>query len=287
MLTVLEINKIQIKQKMSIKCYVDITKYFKQMKSIFSILFLFLAINVSIAQNNASALKETINSQLNLLDTFPQTLNNGQTFDPDSLSAVISDNIVLYLQTVGFNHFDINDFNQLELISNAENQPLSVITFSYYSGGTAGIIPTSIIVKNDNGSYNYYDMSKYEAGFYEFYQLNNNIYLCFATVPGWGACANNGLFAFDFEQEALPVDIFNNKPYISICNSDISFDRQTKTLKIEIDSSPNYDAGSDYQSYFDKIGFNFFKIDPGYVTYDNFLGTLTSQFNGQKFVKPF
>lgn len=264
-----------------------VAKYTHTMKSLFAFLLLMFGTIFCSAQNNSSVvLKDAINKNLAKLYTFPETLETGDSFDPDSLSNIIAQQLITYIKDTGLDNFDTAFFDNLELAYRKSDEPFWVLSFSYYSGRTAGLIPTSIIIKEDANEYTYYNMNEYEASFYDFYSLGNNLYLCFASIPGSGICANNGIYVFDFNKEAKPVAVFNDKSFISLCNSDLSFDQATKTLTIEVNNIPYYNEGDDYNAYFDKEGLNFFKIEPSEISNSDFMGTLISVFDGHQFVKP-
>ncbi len=258
------------------------------MKSFFIVITLLCCSVFSGGQNNTNFLKNTINKNLARLYNYAETLYTDNAFNPDSLSNVIAQELILYVKETGLDNFDAAFFDNLELAYKNKRAPFWVLSFGYYSGSTTGFVPTSIIIKQDSNGYEYtyYNMNSYKATFYDFYQLNNNIYLCLATIPGSTPCSNNGIYVFDFDSIAQPVPVFNDHSYLTICNSQISFDEQTKTLSIEVNNTPYYHEGQDYNAYFEKLGFNFFNIFPSQISDNDFMGTLTTWFDGRKFVKP-
>ena len=252
----------------------------KCLRYILLIVFSFLSFTITIAQNKAKVLKTGIENQLELLQTFPQTIyDDTLLFDPDSLSKSIANNTVEYLNEVGFDNFRKKDLLSLEINTDINNSPFSIISFGYDSGGTAGTIPTSIIVKKEKGGYKYYNMAGYEANFYEFYQLKDNIYICFATVPGWGACLNQQVSVFEFGNELKPIAALNDSDSFSICNSSLSFDRESMLLTIDTDvEEADFSSNKEVLTIFENNNWTDSKPNTERI--------LISKFNGQKFMKP-
>lgn len=234
------------------------------------------------ARDTSDQLKKEINNQLDLLTTYPYDLSgNGTSFDPDSLNKIIADNLVRYITEIGFGNFDAKAFTNIELNLLSEKLPFFVLSFYYESGGSAGVIPTSIIIKKDGDSYKYYNMSEYEASFYQIYHLKDDFYLCFSTMPGSGACFNQGIFAFRFDDVKTPIPLFNCSSYITICNSELLFDEGLKRLSIE-----NYEGAYGTLNFEKKNDIQIFESNDWINTDGEFNGALTTQYKDNMFVQP-
>lgn len=252
-----------------------------------TITLLFSTTNI-FAQSSYTASKESINQKLALLSTFYQILTSydeedDSYFDPDSLSVVIAEDLVTLLELEGWKNFDPKDFPELEHTYNA---PFHVLSFGYHCGGSAGWIPTTIIIKQKGYSYEYFSMAGTECGFYDFYQLKDEVYLCLAYAPGSGACRNSGFYAIDFGVKGGKfTPVFGDKTGFFICNSDIYFDDDEKLLTIDVGYAFVCD-GCDCKTYFAENGCDFFLVECDSEQNDRGTITLTTVFDGDKFVRP-
>lgn len=208
--------------------------------------------------------KIKIDQQLEYLDHYNYQENN---MDPDSLSELLMKNLESYINRVGLDNFKEQYISLIDSVASTGKSSFLVATVGYNSGGSAGIIPRSIIIKQDKNLFKCYNMSNFEASFYEFHQLKDNIYLSFATIPGWGACMNTGIYIFDF-------DDLSKSEVFSICNADLTYDPKNKLLSMEVQ-----DVNSLNQNDF-KEGTKIF------IDKDNDTAIITTQFDGNKFVAP-
>lgn|GEM_PF-2685835 len=249
------------------------------------------------AQNNYEAFKKELDAKLELLSLFPHKIYEEEysevgEFDPDSLSMVIAGELAAYIQNNGFQNIDIEDMPQIDYYISENDSTFRVYTVGYDSGGSARWIPHPVIVKQDGEKLKVFDLSYIECNFYDFYKLKDEVYLCIGYIPGWGACINQAIYAIDFGGEKAEfVPVFNGKEDLSICNSDIYYDRSHGILTIDVNHLSLNNENENCQTFFDRYydGFSSFSPECYTVSFhsqEEMAVVLTSVFDGEKFVKP-
>lgn len=242
----------------------------------------------SYSQVNYETFKDNTNKKLEKLINFPSTLYNPETesFDPDSLSITIVEDITKYLQNAGFSHFNIKDFPLIDHVPLSDDNPFEVFVIGYHCGGTAGWIPRSIIVKHTKNKPLIYPMD-IECFFYEFHQLKDELYLCIGGVPGSGICRGYSIYAIDFNKnQAEFKPVFGKNDSFQICNSDITFEAEQKMLVIDVEYLPYQSEDSNYENNLLNDGYTCFSVQYNSENLKIEDLTLKSKFDGEKFVKP-
>lgn len=238
-------------------------------------------------QSEYSKFKNKLNAKLELLSSFPHDVYEKTiSFDPDSLTYSIAEDLTDFLRSDIKREFNVEDFPLMETPNLEEDSAFKVFVFGYHSGGSAGWIPHCILVRNDSISNDVYNLSYIEGYFCEFYKLEDETYLCMGYALGSGGCENNIVYAIDFSGvREKAVSVFGDKPFFYICNSDIEFDNKEQTLTINA-----YDLflknEEDCKSYLENLDFYYFSIDCYNYNDEEYAAILKSRYNGERFVKP-
>lgn len=260
------------------------------MKKVILILFISaFFISNNYAYNNYEQFKTDINKRLTILSNFAQTFyeNDMESFDPDSLSNAIAEDVAEYLRSGGLKYFNAQDFPLMEHVEKNNGSPFEVLIIGYHCGGTAGWIPHSIIIKHTNHKSLIYDI-KAETYFYEFHRLKDEIYLCIGGAPGSGICRGYAVYSIDFGNEGSKFEpVFNGEHAFFLCNSDITFDEEDKMMTVYIDYLPYKDDDTSYETYLNENGYTYFSVEEDTEEGEqNFEIIFRSKFDGKRFVKP-
>lgn len=244
----------------------------------------------SYSQNNYSSFKDDINNKLELLSSFSSLYfqNPDSTFDPDSLSLVIINDLTKYLKKEGLKNFDVNDFPSIEYFKSKDGI-FEEFTFGYHSGGTAGEIFHSILIKHEKDQSYIYDLytSLGEISFFDFFHLRDDIYLCIGIVPGSGFCIASKVFVIDFKDKdnLLVVPAFNGKDVLFMCNVDINYDKVNKILSLEY--TPYYTPEDSYESFLKEYNYeSFLSISESKISGRYSSAIFKTQYNGETFSLP-
>ncbi len=248
-------------------------------------------------QDNYEAFKKELTSKLGLLSAYTNMFDGDEysdieELDPDSLSMVIAGELAAYIENNGFRDIDIEDMPQIDYYISENDSTFRVYTVGYNSRGSAGWIPSPIIIKQEGSKQKLFDLSYLMCSFSHFYRLRDEVYLCVGYAPGWGTCRNNGICVIDFgKEDAELVPAFDGETYFSLCNSDIYFDHSHGILTIDIHYFAPYNDDENCQTFFDTYyeGLPSFSLEcytESDHTQEDMAVVLTSVFDGEKFVKP-
>lgn len=257
-------------------------------KSLLIIGLFYISSTTLFCQNKIDAIKNRFEYNMLVLRSYPYQLEdinenwNIDTFDPDSLVRIIKDDVIEMLKLGGIDALNTDD--EYDLVFTTPDSAFSVVDISYHSGGTAGIISHSIIIKHEKSGIRIFDLTHIESSIFEFHQLQDDIYLCLASISKESAwCYNQAVFVVNFKEEAKLLSAFNENWYYAICNADITFDEDTKILSITTEETLNYGKGCDE---FFKMVKDVFAIEACESDDNRLSASIKTRFDGEKFVKP-
>lgn len=276
-------------------------------KFIFAGLLSLLSIGIGWSQNNKIfEVEPSLEQDLALLEAYPYTFENIDTeslgldsivksynldnFDPDSLVQVITHKVIGYLKNTKSDEIDWSTFPRVTEIED-KTGTLHVLNFAYSSGGTAGMIPNPIIIRERADSLQIFDMTDTGCDYFQFYHLYGDTFLCAGYSPGWSLVYVLEVAVIDFSGDTArfePAFGADFPTHYQAYNAYLVYNPLARLLTIDIQNDPPGYENSDCQSYFQKEIAGCFDVECFNDTTYTFAitATLKTRFDGKKFVKP-
>lgn len=160
---------------------------------------------------------------------------NIDNFDIDSLVIVISDKLETVLQSVDPLSIDWHSIPEMDESSN--DSTFHIMHIDYYTGGTMGMIPYSIFIKEKDAKLHFFYPNSVNCMFNDIQELEKDIYLCIGYEKLDGMSWILKVYVIDISSDKLKFlpsfGVLFSKGY-QIQNGEAEFNTESKILEISI-----------------------------------------------------
>ncbi|MGB0861796.1 MAG: hypothetical protein ACPG19_01530 [Saprospiraceae bacterium] len=252
------------------------------------VIFLIICSNITgISQQNIKTLASQIKKNISKFDGYPF---KDDTFDADSLSLVIANQLVRLLKKATLSEKESKEIGLELSVKTTDSSNIRIYNFWYTSGGSRASITHPVIQwTNKEGKLFAYNFSKYaNCEFTEINRLSSSskrLYLLTGHEPGNGACVQGFIYTIQIKGGYLILDYpaFVSAPYLGFCNVQIDFDKKKQQLDLSFDTYRDMYYHTDEKKYL-KNKKSIQKLD-AWFTQDTATLSVKLKFNGNRFRK--
>jgi hypothetical protein len=189
------------------------------------------------AAKTYNTLKQQLKSRLTFLNNYRYLEN--QDLDVEKYASKTSEMLSQFLSIKRIESSTLKRFKNLQLSAKSNDSlQVHIYDFGYHCGGSRGWITHPIIQWQDqSGKLHTYDFSKkINCEFHEIHKLKSssgNYYLLIGNEIGNSSNIQNIAYVITIDRIKVSADhkAYVNRPYINLCNTEISFNPQSQILK--------------------------------------------------------